>query len=228
MQFLRRQTVPSPTLPIHNGPSRVSSCLDWMATATSVMFTEQDEWKKQYKMVKYSASEHNKSLIEVLKERNGNDFDEISPFMNQHPSNRGEQETQRVEAFCEGFDMVLHGSDTTLIRGHKLANIEEPRAWVSDRNYWLLKDNPTETSRHGNVLGRIDLYNILRKEVCPDFSISTGYPHLTHHSDFVRVQQERWLGPFGKCKSLWILGIVPTNILKDSSVILMEQAYWQS
>ncbi|KAI1067962.1 hypothetical protein LB507_004501 [Fusarium sp. FIESC RH6] len=162
MPFLRRNTAPSPTLPIHNGPSRVASYLDWMTTASSVIWTERDEWKKQYKIVKYSASEHNKPFIEVLAERSGWDCQEISNFMDQRSSPRGEYEAQRVEAFCKGAEGLLGPGVPN--RDQQLMNDEEPRAWVSDRNYWLLKDDPTTTFRHGNVLGRIDFYNILQKE----------------------------------------------------------------
>lgn len=200
MPFLRRNTAPPPTLPVHNGPSRVASCLEWMTTAGSVIFTERDEWKKEWKMVKYSASEHNKPFIKILGERSGCNCqdEEISNFMDQRSSPRGEFETQRVEAFCQGAGQLLGLEVPT--RDQQPVNIEEPRAWVSDRNYWLLKDDPAETSRYGNVLGRIGFYNVLRKEVCTISSIGRGYLRLTHHSDIVRVHQERWLGPFDICK----------------------------
>lgn len=198
MPFLRRNTAPSPTLPIHNGPSRVASYLDWMTTASSVIWTERDEWKKQYKIVKYSASEHNKPFIEVLAERSGWDCQEISNFMDQRSSPRGEYEAQRVEAFCKGAEGLLGPGVPN--RDQQLMNDEEPRAWVSDRNYWLLKDDPTTTFRHGNVLGRIDFYNILQKEVRTILYIGREFLHLTHHSDTVRIYRETWLGPFDICK----------------------------
>lgn len=125
-------------------------------------------------MVKYSASEHNKPFIEILGERSGCDCQDISNFMNERSSPRGEYETQRVEAFCQGANLILHGPYSTLNRDGQVTDIEEPRAWVSDRNYWLLKDDPTETTRYGNVLGRIDFYNVLRKEVCTISSIGRG------------------------------------------------------
>lgn len=164
MPFLRRNTAPPPTLPLHNGPSRVSSYLDWVTTATSSIFTEQDEWKKQYKIVKYSASEHNKPFIEVLKERTGCDCQEIQNFMDQHSSPRGEYELQRVEAFCQGADRFFDETVPILPRDQQLVDDEEPRAWVSDRNYWLLKDGAT--TLYGDVLGRILFYNVLNNEVC--------------------------------------------------------------
>jgi hypothetical protein len=166
MSFLRRNTAPSPTLPVHNGPPRVASrYFDWVATATSAIWTEQDEWKKQYRIIKYSASEHNKPFTEILRERNGYDCPEISFVMERHPSTRGEHETLCVEAFCQGAELVLLGLDPTQIRDHQLANVEEPKAWVSDRNYWLLRDAATETPLYGNILGRLEFYKVLQNEV---------------------------------------------------------------
>jgi len=145
-----------------------------MSTATSVIWTEQDEWKKQYKLVKYAPSEHNKPFTQVLRERNGCDYPDISTIMDQHSSVRGDYETLRVEAFCQGADQVLFGADPTLMRDHQLANIEEPRAWVSDRNYWLLKDDRKDVSLYGNVLSRLDLYKVLQNEVCAISFYNTG------------------------------------------------------
>ncbi|KAJ4137428.1 hypothetical protein NW768_003015 [Fusarium equiseti] len=115
-------------------------------------------------MVKYSASEHNKPFIEILGERSGCDCQdqEISNFMDQVSSPRGEYETQRVEAFCQDASRLL-GLEVTA-REQQPVNVEEPRAWISDRNYWLLKDDPTEDSGYGNVLGRIEFYDVLQKE----------------------------------------------------------------
>jgi hypothetical protein len=145
-----------------------------MAAATSVIWAEQDEWKKQYKMVNNSASEHNKRFEDLLRERSGCDSLDVSTFMDQHPSTRGEQETPCIEAFCQGAYMVLHEPDSILIRDHQVTDIEEPRAWVSDRNYWLLKDDATGAPLYGNALGRIEFYKVLQNEVCTISSINRG------------------------------------------------------
>lgn len=166
MPFLRRNTAPPPNLPVHNYPPGVPSrYFDWVATATSVIWTEQDEWKKQYRMVKYSASEHNRPFTEMLRERNGYDCPEISFVMDRHPSTRGERETLCVEAFCQGADLVLDGIDPTELLGHQLANVDEPKAWISDRNYWLLRDIGAENPLYENVLGRLEFYKVLQNEV---------------------------------------------------------------
>ncbi|CAG1995314.1 unnamed protein product [Fusarium graminearum] len=165
MPFLRRNTAPPPNLPVHNYPPGVPSrYFDWVATATSVIWTEQDEWKKQYRMVKYSASEHNRPFTEMLRERNGYDCPEISFVMDRHPSTRGERETLCVEAFCQGADLVLDGIDPTELLGHQLANVDEPKAWISDRNYWLLRDIDAENPLYENVLGRLEFYRVLQNE----------------------------------------------------------------
>jgi hypothetical protein len=167
MSFIRRNTAPPPTLPVHNGHSRIASrYFGWVATATSVIWTEQDEWKKQYKMAKYSASEHNKPFTEMLRERNGYDCPEVSFVMDRHPSTRGEHETLCVEAFTQGADWVLLGNDPTTTRGHQLANVEEPKAWISDRNYWLLRDAAADPLPYENILGRHEFYKVLQNEVC--------------------------------------------------------------
>ncbi|GKU19319.1 unnamed protein product [Fusarium langsethiae] len=150
---------------LHNGTSRVTSrYFDWVATATSVIWTEQDEWKKQYKMVKYSASEHNRPFTEMLRERNGYECAEISFVMDRHPSTRGEHETLCVEAFCQGAEAVLLESDPSSIRGHQLSNVDEPKAWISDRNYWLLRDAVPRTLLYENILGRMEFYQVLQNE----------------------------------------------------------------
>ncbi|KAL3605904.1 hypothetical protein FPOAC2_00855 [Fusarium poae] len=165
MSFIRRNTAPPPTLPVHNGHSRIASrYFGWVATATSVIWTEQDEWKKQYKMAKYSASEHNKPFTEMLRERNGYDCPEVSFVMDRHPSTRGEHETLCVEAFTQGADWVLLGNDPTTTRGHQLANVEEPKAWISDRNYWLLRDAAADPLPYENILGRHEFYKVLQNE----------------------------------------------------------------
>lgn len=86
-------------------------------------------------------------------------------MMDRHPSTRGERETLCVEAFCQGADLVLDGIDPTELLGHQLANVDEPKAWISDRNYWLLRDIDAENPLYENVLGRLEFYRVLQNEV---------------------------------------------------------------
>lgn len=172
MPFLRRTTSPPPTLPVYNDTPRATSVFDRVFTYTSelrgTIFAEQDEWKKQcrkIKNVKYSASEHNKPFTEVLTERAEEDCPEISTVMNLHPSIRGGYETLCVEAFCKGAELVLLGIHPSQAQGSQLAEVQEPKAWVSDRNYWLLKDGASDTSFYGNVLDRVKFYEVLQIEV---------------------------------------------------------------
>lgn len=159
-----------------NRAPSASSFTDWVAQSTTdllgILGTEKDEWKKQLAKRKISAAELNKPFTQVLRERNGYDCPEIYAFMDWSASY--ENETSCVEAFCQGADRLLLEPEVPT-QDQQLVHVEEPRAWVSDRNYWLHRDDPTGTSLYGNVLGRTDFYNVLQKEVCAISSTGRGY-----------------------------------------------------
>jgi hypothetical protein len=93
-------------------------------------------------------------------------MDEISAFMDRHPTSfRSANDKLCVEAFCKGASFLLDNSNIFAIQNFHLAHIDEPKAWVSDRNYWLSQDGAAVGTWYGNVLGRHDLYKVLQNEV---------------------------------------------------------------
>ncbi|CAJ0545386.1 Ff.00g088590.m01.CDS01 [Fusarium sp. VM40] len=92
-------------------------------------------------------------------------MDEISAFMDRHPTSyRSTNDKFYLEAFCKGASFLLDNSNIHALQNFHLAHIDEPKAWVSDRNYWLSQDGAAVSTWYGNVLGRHDLYKVLQNE----------------------------------------------------------------
>lgn len=172
MQPLRHsQTLPVPPQELQTSP-RPNRYLNWVATATNelrgAIWNRSDEWRNQSSIDsrRISASEHNKPFFEDLKWKTGVEMDEISAFMDRHPTSyRSTNDKFYLEAFCKGASFLLDNSNIHALQNFHLAHIDEPKAWVSDRNYWLSQDGAAVSTWYGNVLGRHDLYKVLQNEV---------------------------------------------------------------
>lgn len=165
MQPLRRNTTLPIASPAHSKFSRAASYYDWVKGA---IWDGPDEWRDQSKIDRYkiSAVEHNKPFVEVIKERSGYDFSEISAFMDRNPGLlHWEHDTLCVEAFCQGADEILDNPVQDRAQDNQLTKENGPEAWVSDRNYWLSQDGIAQEHWYGQVLDRLGFYQVLKNEV---------------------------------------------------------------
>ncbi|KAF5603050.1 arginyl-trna synthetase [Fusarium pseudocircinatum] len=142
----------------------IPSYYDWVKGA---IWDGPDEWRDQSRIDRYkiSAVEHNKPFVEVIKERSGYDFSEISAFMDRNPGLlHWEHDTLCVEAFCQGADEILDNPDADRAPDGQLSKEDRPEAWVSDRNYWLSQDGIAQEHWYGQVLDRLGFYQVLKNE----------------------------------------------------------------
>src|SRR6478752_5448734 len=131
MQLLRRNKTLPIISPAYSKFSSAVSYYDWVKGA---IWDRPDEWRDQSRIDRYkiSAVEHNKPLVEVIKERTGLDFSEISALMDRNPGLlHWEHDTLCVEAFCQGADGILDNPDPGRTRDNQLSNEVGPEAWVS-------------------------------------------------------------------------------------------------
>ncbi|KAF5607039.1 arginyl-trna synthetase [Fusarium subglutinans] len=164
MQLLRRNRTLPITSPAHSKFSRAASYYDWVKDA---IWDVPDEWRDQSKIDRYkiSAVEHNKPFVEVIKERSGYDFSEISAFMDRNPGLfHWEHDTLCVQAFCQGADEILDNPNPDRAQDSQLLKENGPEAWVSDRNYWLSQDGIAQEHWYGQVLDRLGFYQVLKNE----------------------------------------------------------------
>ncbi|KAF4343204.1 arginyl-trna synthetase [Fusarium beomiforme] len=74
-------------------------------------------------------------------------------------------DTLRVEAFCEGADKILDapGPDNTQ-ESQLSSEVEGPKAWVSDRNYWMIEDGIDQEHWYDSDLDHLGFYRVLQSE----------------------------------------------------------------
>ncbi|KAF6530122.1 hypothetical protein HZS61_001434 [Fusarium oxysporum f. sp. conglutinans] len=164
MELLRRNKTLPTTSPTHGKFSRAASYYDWVKGA---IWDAQDEWRDQSRVGRYkiAVGEHNRPFIEVIRERSEYDLPLISAFMDRTPGLlHWEHDTLCVEAFCESAHNILDGPDQERRQDSQSSHLDEPKAWVSDRNYWLCRDGMAQERLYGSVLSRLELYQFLRRE----------------------------------------------------------------
>ncbi|WKT39782.1 hypothetical protein QSH57_001601 [Fusarium oxysporum f. sp. vasinfectum] len=164
MELLRRNKTLPTTSPTHGKFSRAASYYDWVKGA---IWDAQDEWRDQSRVGRYkiAVGEHNRPFIEVIRERSEYDLPLISAFMDRTPGLlHWEHDTLCVEAFCESAHNILDGPDQERRQDSHSSHLDEPKAWVSDRNYWLCRDGMAQERLYGSVLSRLELYQFLRRE----------------------------------------------------------------
>ncbi|KAF4945590.1 hypothetical protein FGADI_11846 [Fusarium gaditjirri] len=164
MQLLRRNKTLPIASPAHSKFSRAASYYDWVKGA---IWDGPDEWRDQSSIDRYkiSAVEHNKPFVDVIKERSGHDFSEISAFMDRNPGLlHWEHDTLCVEAFCQGAHEILDNPDPDRAEGNQLSKENGPEAWVSDRNYWLTQDGIAQEHWYGTMLDHLKFYQVLKNE----------------------------------------------------------------
>ncbi|KAF5252998.1 hypothetical protein FANTH_2085 [Fusarium anthophilum] len=64
--------------------------------------------------------------------------------------------------FCENAHGVLDGPDQERRQDSQSSQVEDPKAWVADRNYWLCRDVMAQNRLYGPVLSRLELYQFLK------------------------------------------------------------------
>ncbi|KAF5689472.1 arginyl-trna synthetase [Fusarium circinatum] len=164
MQLLRRNKTLPTTSPTHGKFSHAASYYDWVKGA---IWDVQDEWRDQSRVGRYKIAvvEHNRPFIDVIRERSEYDLPLISTLMDRTPGLlHWEQDTLCVEAFCENAHGILNGLDQERRQDSQASQVEEPKAWVSDRNYWLCRDGMAQDKLYGPVLSRLELYQFLKRE----------------------------------------------------------------
>ncbi|KAF4970052.1 hypothetical protein FSARC_2870 [Fusarium sarcochroum] len=92
------------------------------------------------------------------------DVSEIPTFILPDPRwRRWERIASYIESFCHGASFILDSSVPAEIRSNTFEDTQEPRAWVSDRNY-TLEGLPTPERDYGRVLDSIELYSVLQRK----------------------------------------------------------------
>ncbi|KAF4467794.1 hypothetical protein FALBO_5329 [Fusarium albosuccineum] len=204
-----------------------SNCCETM-TATTLEWTRRpqlDEWNQRFvKNARIVLSAEDKSYIDTLRDNLEADVDEIEVFIRIYPlypnSRRLERQLLYIKDFCASGQWILERSipiPGNPQRCRLLTGVQEPVAWVSDRN-WFPKSLVSPTKRYDRVLNVIELHEVLQKKDwwgregfviffnLPFFSISTqgqqdirtlfnGRRHLRRRYDlsFLNLGKDGWL-----------------------------------
>ncbi|KAF4991129.1 hypothetical protein FDECE_14132, partial [Fusarium decemcellulare] len=139
-------------------------------TATTLEWTrwsQPDEWKKRFgKNAKIVPSAENKSYIDTLRKGLEGEFDEIETFIQNYPSSRRlERRLLYIKDFCASGQWILErsirisGNDERCL----LTGVQEPVAWVSDRN-WVPGSFMIPTKSYDKILNIVELYEVLQKK----------------------------------------------------------------
>ncbi|RSL55960.1 hypothetical protein CEP53_006944 [Fusarium sp. AF-6] len=124
-----------------------------------------DEWKERFgRTIDLSVSVENRSFIDILRE-NLDEVSEVEMFC--YPSMlsaRSERAVSHVKRFCEGASFALDVCVASDAENPTIADIQEPEAWVSDRN----QDFEYPQPNYPRILDCKKLYLVLQKKRFPD------------------------------------------------------------
>ncbi|RKK83886.1 hypothetical protein BFJ68_g17403 [Fusarium oxysporum] len=95
-----------------------------------------DQWKKRYCVtIDLLGSCENRTYLEFIREHDP-DVPEIPTFILPDPrSRRWKRISSYIESFCEGASFVFGSSVSDDSNNPDFRDMQEPRAWVSDRNH---------------------------------------------------------------------------------------------
>ncbi|RKL08733.1 hypothetical protein BFJ70_g16746 [Fusarium oxysporum] len=131
-------------------------CIDWY---------QHDGWNKRFgRKIRLLGSEENRAFLDMIREHVPG-FSEVPVFILPDPSSRRwERIALQIEWFCEGASFVLDRSVPDDAENPTFEDVQEPRAWVSDRNC-APEGLPPPQRVYGKVLNCIELYAVLQKKV---------------------------------------------------------------
>lgn len=137
-----------------------SDTLEWFS------WNQQDEWERLSQTAKVSVSVENRPFIDIIMEVLPEASEIPIFFLPRMSSARWERRVLYIEKFCAGAPFAINGPVLGDAEDPMFKNIQEPKAWVSDRNFAHEGFPPPQRVR-GRVLGPTAFYEVLQKKVFP-------------------------------------------------------------